>query len=219
MSLGSWGLAIFGGVSTLAVAFQIATDAPARAGHGQRRYWHRISVAIAPLHAVAGFFVAGYTGVLLAATAVPLWSKRPALLGPLFLASAMSSGAAAVAAAASLAPDSHEVHSGLRELEALASVTEGALLVSWIVSLGPTAKPMSTGRLGRLVRHGIAGAGIALPLLLTAASGVLPRRLRRPAETAASLLSLAGVLALRFAVVEGGRLSADDPQATFEMTG
>jgi hypothetical protein len=31
-------------------------------------------------------------------------------------------------------------------------------------------------------------------------------------------LTLCGVLALRYAVVEGGRLSADDPQATFDLT-
>ena len=41
--------------------------------------------------------VIGYTGVLLAATAVPLWTRSYLLLGPLFLASALSSATAAIA--------------------------------------------------------------------------------------------------------------------------
>ena len=56
---------------------------------------------LAFLGGLSGFFVAGYTGVVPAATARPLWRKRPALLGPLFLSSAMTSGAAAISAVAS----------------------------------------------------------------------------------------------------------------------
>ena len=43
--------------------------------------------------------------------------------------------------------------------------------------------------------------------------------LRRMANLVAPALTLCGVFALRYAVVEGGRQSADDPQATFDMTG
>lgn len=45
----------------------------------------------------AGFFVAGYTGVLVNTTAVPLWQAMDPLLGALFIASAASTGAAAIA--------------------------------------------------------------------------------------------------------------------------
>ncbi len=174
-----------------------------------------LAVVGAPL----GFFVAGYTGVLLAATAVPLWSKQPALLGPLFLSSAMSSGAAAVAATATvIGPGQGRAHDGLQTLEAFSTIAEGVLLTAWIVRLGATGKPIAEGRLGAVVRHGVIGGGMALPLALTAGGRNLPHGQRRLVTRAASILTLAGVLALRYAVIEGGRQSADDPQATFDMT-
>jgi hypothetical protein len=43
--------------------------------------------------------------------------------------------------------------------------------------------------------------------------------MRRPASLVGAALTLAGVFAVRYAVVEGGRQSAGDPQATFDMTG
>ena len=77
---------------------------------------------------------------------------------------------------------------------------------------------MREGHLGSVVRHGVVGAGMALPMALLAISGKLPRPLRRMAAIAAPALTLCGVFALRYAVVAGGRLSADDPQATFDLT-
>ena len=89
----------------------------------------------------------------------------------------------------------------------------------WIMALGSTAKPITEGRLGAVVRHGAVGAGMALPLSIGALSPYLPRRLRRPATVVSAALTLAGVFAVRYAVVMGGRQSADDPRATFDMTG
>jgi formate-dependent nitrite reductase membrane component NrfD len=220
MSVGTWGLTAFGIVSTASASMQVALDLrPDRKGVSAMSYG-RPGGTVALLSALSGFFVAGYTGVLLAATAVPLWSKRPALLGPLFLSSAMTSGAAAISAVATiLGSESHIGHERLRILETLAAITEGSLLLGWIVALGPTARPLKEGRIGMIVRHGTVGAGIALPLLISAARDHLPQRLRRSANLVASLLTLAGTFGLRYAVVEGGRQSADDPGATFEMTG
>jgi formate-dependent nitrite reductase membrane component NrfD len=166
-----------------------------------------------------GFFVAGYTGVLLAATAVPLWSKRPALLGPLFLSSAMSSGVAAIGAAAVVSDaldDASEAR--LQNLEAAATIAECLALAAWIASLGATARPLQTGQIGVIVRQIVVGAGIVLPMALAGIGQRLPRRFRRPLAGLASALTLAGGFALRYAVVEGGRISADDPRATFEVT-
>jgi formate-dependent nitrite reductase membrane component NrfD len=220
MSVGTWGLTAFGIVATVSTSLQVALDlAP---GHrGLRAMSHgRAGDAVSLLGALSGFFVAGYTGILLAATAVPLWSKRPALLGPLFLSSAMTSGAAAISAVATVWGSETDISDErLRILETIAAVAEGSLLVGWIIALGPTAKPLIEGRIGMIVRHGSVGSGIALPLLISATRDHLPRRLRRPANLVASACTLAGVFALRYAVVEGGRQSADDPEATFEITG
>jgi formate-dependent nitrite reductase membrane component NrfD len=175
---------------------------------------------VTPVAGVFGFFVAGYTGTLLAATAVPLWSRRPALLGPLFLSSAAASGTAAVTAIMALTPQpDREVENGLRRLELIAALAEAMSLTAWIYALGPTAKPLLHGRLAPLVRHGVAGAGIALPLAISAMSQALPRSAWRTSTLLSSALTLFGGWSLRYAVVTGGRESADDPQATFELTG
>src|SRR5207248_7415343 len=76
MSLGSWALAAFGPFCALSAL------SPRR--------------ALALVGLPFALFVAGYTGVLLAATAVPLWTKNHLLLGPLFLSSSFSSAAAAL---------------------------------------------------------------------------------------------------------------------------
>jgi hypothetical protein len=104
-------------------------------------------------------------------------------------------------------------------LELVTSLAEGAALAAWLYALGPTAKPLLTGRLGTMVRHVVAGAGVALPLAIGALGSTLPRPARRGATLLASALTLAGGLALRYTVVAGGRASADDPRATFELTG
>lgn len=220
MSVGTWGLTAFGIISALTTLLQLVEDAASRSRRhpcgSHRTAWQVLSI----LSASSGFFVAGYTGVLLAATAVPLWSKRPGLLGPLFLSSAMTSGAAAIATAATVSGSEHSIaDDALKTLETISAVTEGALLVVWIVALGPTAKPVTEGHLALIVRHGVVGAGLALPLVISAVSERLPRRMRKPATFISSALTLAGVFALRYAVVAGGKQSADDSRATFELTG
>jgi hypothetical protein len=132
----------------------------------------------------------------------------------------MTSGAAAISAVDS-ATEREEVdaHDRLRMLETISTVTEEALLVTWIMALGPTARPIVEGRLGAVVRYGAVGAGMVLPLIGAALSSYLPRRLRRPVAIASATLTLSGVFAVRCAVVMGGRWSADDPGATFDMTG
>jgi formate-dependent nitrite reductase membrane component NrfD len=220
MSVGSWGLTAFGVISALTTCLQILEDRSSHPGWRSAGARRALSAPLAVLGALSGFFVAGYTGVLLAATAVPLWSKRPALLGPLFLSSAMTSGAAAInAVAASVAHDESDAHDRLHTLEMLSTLAEGSLLVMWIMALGSTGKPIAEGRLGAVVRHGAVGAGMVLPLTISAVSRHLPKRMRRPTTLVSSVLTLAGVFAVRYAVVSGGRQSADDPRATFDMTG
>jgi formate-dependent nitrite reductase membrane component NrfD len=222
MSVGTWGLSAFGVFASLAAVLQIvgdreeSTDTPETAA----RAIDRSRRIVAVFSGTTGLFVAGYTGVLLAATAVPLWSKRPDILGPLFLSSAISSGVAAISAVAALRglPNEHD-ETLLHELEAGATIAKGALLATWLLSLGATARPLLQGSLGYVVRRAVVGAGIVAPLLVSAAALRLPPSSRRAASLLASALTLAGVFALRYAVVEGGRQSANDPQATFEMTG
>ncbi len=222
MSVGTWGLSAFGVFASLATLLQIVSDreeSPDTPETAARAIDHSRRI-VAVFSGTTGLFVAGYTGVLLAATAVPLWSKRPDILGPLFLSSAISSGVAAISAVVALRglPNEHD-ETLLHELEAGATIAKGALLATWLLSLGATARPLLQGSLGYVVRRAVVGAGIVAPLLVSAAAQRLPPSSRRAASLLASALTLAGVFALRYAVVEGGRQSANDPQATFEMTG
>lgn len=222
MSVGTWGLSAFGLFASVSTLHQIVSDLqPAAQTERAALHTGALPVRIVTvLSGAMGLFVAGYTGVLLAATAVPLWSKRPAILGPLFLSSALSSGLAAVSAAVTLSGTQDDRAATLmHQLEAGATLAEGALLTAWLLSLGPTARPLLHGSVGYVVRHAVVGVGMAAPLFVAAASRRLRPSGRRAASLLASALTLAGVFALRYAVVEGGRQSANDPQATFEMTG
>jgi formate-dependent nitrite reductase membrane component NrfD len=152
---------------------------------------------------------------LLAATAVPLWAKNALLMGPLFLASALSTAASAISLV--LLRNKQTRPDTLRRLESVERVALAAELAALAASrahLGETAKPMATGRTGAVVRYGVAGAGIAAPLAIQA----LNRRHARAWLTAGSVLTLAGGFCLRYAVVAAGRASADDPRATFDFT-
>jgi hypothetical protein len=157
--------------------------------------------------------------VLLAATAVPLWTKRAILLGPLFLSSAFSTATSAIAfALAALPTTSPRTLDRLDRLERTALLAEGSLLAGWLIALGPTARPLLEGSPGAALRHGTVGGGIALPLALHAVKPLLPPGANRPLTIAASVLVLLGGLCLRYAVVVGGHASANDPQATFALT-
>ena len=105
MNLGAWTLT---GFTPLAFARAASHAADTGLLHGPLRALarlvpHRLTELAGSL---LGLTLAGYSGVLLGATNVPLWAKSK-LLGGLFMASALSSGSAAVTlqAARRSAPD------------------------------------------------------------------------------------------------------------------
>jgi formate-dependent nitrite reductase membrane component NrfD len=216
MSVGTWGLTLFGAFCTLSAMVQAAQDGLL----GQARVLRRLpSQAISAVGSLFGFFVAGYTGVLLAATAIPLWTRAHRLMGPLFLASALSTATAALTLILTLARSSHESLKRLERLERVALVAELGLLLALRATLGRTlARPMEEGQLGAIYRGGVLGLGLVAPLALHARSILLKQPLSRAAASVASLLVLVGGFLFRYVIVMAGRASGDDPQATFEMT-
>lgn len=216
MSLGSWGLSLFGAFSTLLAAIQAAQDGLL----GRSRAANALAAAPVTLPAVSGagpaLFVGGYTGVLLGATAVPLWGKNALLLGPLFLNSAFSTAVAAINLGASLQKETPEIAlERLENLDRFVIATELALLTASRVNLGELAKPVTTGRTGALLSYGTVVTGLVAPLALQTLNR---RRRSRSLSALASLLVLFGGFILRYAMIVGGRDSADDPQATFAYT-
>src|SRR5262249_22809222 len=99
MSVGSWGLLLFGLFSFASFLGVLAEDG--RLGLGQwsgsaRRFRAgRVGRLLSIVGALAAFFVGSYTGVLLDASNQPLWSDTT-WLGALFLASSASTGLAAL---------------------------------------------------------------------------------------------------------------------------
>src|SRR5207249_5383427 len=93
MNLGSWALFMHGGGATVTVMAMLAREGKLPILGGLFKLLpERL---LAGLGIPSSFLLAGYTGVLLGTTSIPVWYTSP-LLGALFMASAMSTGAAAV---------------------------------------------------------------------------------------------------------------------------
>ncbi|MBA3944481.1 MAG: polysulfide reductase NrfD [Herpetosiphonaceae bacterium] len=218
MSVGTWGLTIFGGFCGLSALIQTAEDGLFGSFTLPRRFLLALpSKPIGVLGTLFGFLVGGYTGVLLAATAVPLWAKNYLLLGPLFLTSAMSTASAAIVLVlVSIRSTSHRTLKRLERLDLIAIVLELVLLLAAKANLGPIiARPLQVGKLARVYRWGVLGAGITLPLTLLSVTMLWRKAPARLLGALSSLLVLVGGLLLRYVMVEAGHASADDPQATF----
>ena len=196
MNLGAWCLAAFSTVGATAVAADLAGRP-------------RAARALGGANAVLGGYLGSYTGVLLAATAVPVWSRSRLLLGPVFVCTATAGGAAAtrLALVARGLPEGHPTR------QALGTVETGAMLAELVLSaanerrLGRLKHALEEGRPGRLFHA--AEAGVVAGLALRFARG----RLGPKAHHLASLLYLASGLAFRYAWVEAGPASARDDEA------
>lgn len=119
---------------------------------------------VAGLGGLFGFFVAGYTGVLLSVTNRPIWADSP-WLGALFLASGASTGAAALTLFSQSRSPSEESIRWLQSFDTQALVVELILLIVFIASLGTVAK-VWLGFWGFVLLVGVVGAGILWPLRL-----------------------------------------------------
>jgi formate-dependent nitrite reductase membrane component NrfD len=211
MNLGSWALLLHGAGATVTVGRMLAEEGKLPlVGWLARLIPERL---LAGLGIPSSFVLAGYTGVLLGTTAVPVWYKSP-LLGALFMSSAFSSGIAATSLVSEITRrDSGEHEIGLAEIGLASSLTEAALLAGYVATTGPAAKPLLTG--GQGLHLAAATACILAAAVLEAASLAGERR-RRGASMVAALASLAGAAFLRWGVVRAGRASADDREGTLK---
>lgn len=202
MSIGSWALAIFGGLSFLSFVGVLAEDG--RLGlsrfSGLARRLHRgpIGVIFELLAAGVGFFIASYTGALLTATNQPFWSDSP-VIGGLFLASAASTGIATML----LLRRRSAAHDSLKRLEQADSLAIGlelVMLAIFLISLGTLALPLISSVYGLLLLIGTGLLGLLVPLLLRFVRGLGTARL-----TIAAVLVLIGGFVLRYSVLMAGQ--------------
>ncbi|MEA2683429.1 MAG: hypothetical protein QOK05_1757 [Chloroflexota bacterium] len=205
MNLGAWALSLFGVASGLAAWNVLAEDRrlPGVVGTAGR---HLPARALGALATPVAIYFSGYTGTLLAATAIPLWARTPTL-GALFMSSAAATGTAAVEGCLAVAGrDAPQLQAP--RLAALGA--EAALSEAYVRGLGPdVAKPLRSGRTRNWYRA-YQLVGLAAPLAL----GVVPGRRSRGARLAAAAATLVGGFCLRAAIVQGGHESAEDPRAT-----
>ena len=208
MSLGSWALFGLGAFTSVGAAIQLFEDVfRHEIPQGLRRF-----VAIAGLP--FGLFISGYTGVLLAATNIPLWARNYLLMGPTFVASAFSTSLSAISLCRSF--DSEELradNSSLGRAEQVALVSEMTLLLAGARRLGRLGEPLFGRPYGKLFWPVTFVAGLLAPLALLQSSARSPSRSR-----ATALLVLVGGYSLRALLIFAGRESARRPNDYFEYT-
>jgi hypothetical protein len=179
MSVGSWTLAAFSASSAAALV-------PISA----------ISTVAAPVSALLGCGMLTYTGVLIGATAIPVWHERIKELPIHFAASGMGSAAAALTLLGHDDPALDRVAIG-------AAAAETVMGVVLELTRTPASAPLREGTSGFLIRTGRLLSG-PVPLVLRTVS-----RSRRTRQ-AASVASLAGSLLTRLGWVLAGRAGAKE---------
>jgi formate-dependent nitrite reductase membrane component NrfD len=216
MNLGAWTLTGFTPLAFLRAASQAADTGLLRGPLGALTRVLPASL-VELTGSLLGLVLAGYSGVLLAATNVPLWAKSK-LLGGVFMASAMSSGSAAVTLAVARRGAGDATFHRLGAIESAASLGEAAVLTGYLVQSGKAARPLTSGRVAPLLWLGAVSGGMLVPLVLHRfAQRAAGRRLRSLA-TAAAVCSIAGSFALRWSIFEAGKESSADQAASFELS-
>jgi formate-dependent nitrite reductase membrane component NrfD len=199
MNMGTWVLTSFGALSGVAALPELV----------------RTPRAVQRAAEVAGFGaglfglpLVGYTGVLLANTAVPVWQATRNTLPILFAFSGAVSAGAVLDAWMPEGVGSEIAHRfGLLARGAEISLSS-ALHREAARDAPRVARPLTDGRSGALLKAA---------RILTAASAALDlfAHRHRRARFASAAFSLAGTIALRYGIVSAGRASAVDPHATF----
>ncbi len=221
MSMGVWGLVTFSLFSGLTAVIQAARDGLLG------RWWGANLLARLPQKliilpgAVFGIFLGGYTGVLLAATSVPLWS-RSKRLGAIFVTSALSTSAALISCVLRIVGAPTKVLRKLERLEWVCMLVEIIGLLAFLRESGRVARPLVGSA---PTEHGMTfwrfmfGAGLVLPWLLQTfqlakKTPPLHKRERGGIGLLISLLVLVGGYFLRRTIVDAGRTSSMDGRTT-----
>jgi len=175
MSVGSWTLAAFSASSTAALM-------------------PRFSAVGAPTSAALGAGMLTYTGVLIGATAIPVWNENVRVLPIHFAASGIASAAALLTLMGHDEPALNDIAIGAATLETLV----GADIER---RESPALAPLRTGTSGWVIRVGGVLSG-PVPLLMRTATR------KRSWRTLASVTAIAGALLTRMGWIAAGRASA-----------
>lgn len=196
MSVGSWTLVAFSS-SSAAAAFLSALQL-----RGYANKLRALGSASQFLSAISGAVISSYTGVLLGATAIPVWNQNAALLPAHFATSGLA------AAGALLELRGHE-SPALNAIGLATSVTETVVSASIELRKNPALKPLKSGSSGWLTRIGGLLSG-PVPLLFRLLALVGDEKRGRKYKKIAAASAVAGSFAARFAWTKAGVASAED---------
>ena len=198
MNVGSWVLAI---ASALASVSALTT---------RSRGWRgRVGDLAGTGAGLAGLPLAGYTGVLLATTAIPAWNGAQRGLPLLSLASGVA-GAASLLEVMDLDGREAAVVRRYGVAGKAAELVAAAAVEREVGRVPVAAKPYHEGASAALWRASKAATAASLFLALAS-------RRSRVVRVASGVTGTVGSLALRFALFQAGRASSRDPRATFEQ--
>ncbi|HKV31232.1 MAG TPA: NrfD/PsrC family molybdoenzyme membrane anchor subunit [Candidatus Dormibacteraeota bacterium] len=197
ISLGSWGLTIFGLFSF--VMFLAAV------GEGGYLRWRvlagasrvmsgAIGKAFMVIGAIFGFFVAAYTGVLLAVSNQPVWSDTWTL-GGLFLASGLSGAVASIVLLSRRRREAGVTAGKLVEADRYFIILELLLIALFLITLGGVVSKVLGG--GWILLWLVVLIGTLVPLV----AEWRPRMVAQLPPVVVPVLVLVGVLALRAVII------------------
>jgi formate-dependent nitrite reductase membrane component NrfD len=200
MSMGAWILVAFSGCVFLAVA----SDELILRGYVSSSFWMFLRWTGESTGAVTGLLLASYTGVLIGATAVPVWSQNREILPPHFLTSGLGSAAGILEFLGFLVP-------ATQILGFVASGLETVLAIFLEIRSRPVDAPLEHGKSGWTLRIASLLEGPA-SLLLRVFLGGTPK-----GRYAAAICFIVGALISRYGWIWAGQASAADPHALFEL--
>jgi formate-dependent nitrite reductase membrane component NrfD len=212
MSTQSWSLLAFGNLGGLIAARQAAEDGLLLGDN----FLSRLVIRLVPARLLTvlalpfGLFVGFNTGNLISATSVPIWARNWMLMGPTFLTSGLSTALSWLSLVLHLGRwGEAKTLRVLHRAEKAVIVIESLLIGASLIRMSRWSKPLFSREVAPLFVGGTLIGGILAPMAL------LFGRESRSKSILASVLALAGGLAFRFAIIQAGRKSADDPEAYF----
>lgn len=213
MSLGSWALFFAGGFATLGAGMQLLADLT----HEDSLRGARRAMGIAGLPFTV--LLSGYTGILLAATNIPIWWRAFPFLSPTFVSSAYSTSLAAMSV---LLPfwgrEDKDTVRRMAKAEAMCMTIELGFLTAALVRLGKIGRPLTAGRLGLIFWPVLVLNGLVAPLVQLLTGPVQGKERTRAQRNALAAQTLLGGLALRALMIFAGRASARIPEDYFTLT-
>ncbi|HZS94189.1 MAG TPA: NrfD/PsrC family molybdoenzyme membrane anchor subunit [Chloroflexota bacterium] len=213
MSLGSWGLLFLGSISGLLATLEAVAQFW---GDDMLRLPRRILGIVALPFSI---FLCGYTGVLLAATNVPIWARNYLLMGPTFVSSAFSGAIFTLSLVLGLTKKQRpETAQRMDQAAAIALGAEIGLLAMSAMRMGNLGRHLVKGSIGLIFWPVVVVGGILAPTGLLVIELLQGRPASQTRRSITAILALAGGYAFRALLIFAGRKSADSPEDYFEYT-